>query len=439
MSKRIYIADAIDWGHSLNRGLAIRLQALPGQQRGVMFRDLTRYADGTLTNGPLWQGSLGRKGGFGSIYVSGGADRVVATLPSLTATGQLTISMWLRSGGTDGLGIAYPWSMYEFFTAESLGIFAGGSALGYNIGFFDIASGNIADTGANTFKDVNVQYVWKHLIVSYDKNAATKTSFYLDGVNLANASDAVTGDIAGSVNRMNISSRYSGTFPWPGNVDDVRFWYGRALSASDASAVYQSSRQQYDPTLNWVKPRYVFDMGGASSPATYTINGGTWTEDADGQVAWTTLAMGPLVIDWTASTTQTGNDITSPDISTPLALPTCTITALEIDRLGYADYDMAGTVSSDAGVWVVIDGTEYALTNGDTYATIATNANYTSSGLSIAYTFGDPINAKLRVVNEDSNINANRTLISEVTVTVTFTTGGGGGGTVSYLMLLGVG
>ncbi len=75
-------ACPINWSHPLNTGLIGEWAIVPnsGWRGSLLLRDLVRGGhyphDGTLTNGPVWQGSRGRPGSYGSLSFDASNDFV---------------------------------------------------------------------------------------------------------------------------------------------------------------------------------------------------------------------------------------------------------------------------------------------------------------------------------------------------------------------------
>jgi hypothetical protein len=243
MRGTICIADAINWDSSLNRGLVSWLMALPDQQRGNVFRDLTMRNHGTLTGGPTWQGAIGRPGGFGSLSLDGSDDYADTSLPYTVFGSAFSIGCWLYR---DGNPIAADTNDTLFSVGGNVYI----PRLGRwqnDYGGFQFTAGEIPSDG-----------VWTHVFVTSTGASAGETKIYNNGVSTGN--DAAGGSLNNG--NLRIGGQHTGTQRrYFGKLDDVRA-YSRALSAAEVFAIYQDSRQGYPHTLNWRRSPLVFDMGG---------------------------------------------------------------------------------------------------------------------------------------------------------------------------------
>lgn len=251
----VNVASPINWGNSLNRGLVSRWQNLPGGQwgRGTLFRDLCRRNDGTLTNGPEWSGPLGRPGGYGALSTTAvqGGGGAAFSVPNIDTENPSTLSFWMQSLYLpNGFNIVID----EATRAMSFWIDSTG-AVSFSARI-PATTGVIAPVGK-----------WTLVTITDSRNFdGDSRKILIDGqVNGSGASSA------GAVFSQTFGDNPSGGGDGGGSMiafDDVRF-YNRALSVDEVHALYETSRQQYDPTLNWIRPRKYFfvDAGGGGTPA----------------------------------------------------------------------------------------------------------------------------------------------------------------------------
>ncbi|MEK7144773.1 MAG: LamG domain-containing protein [Patescibacteria group bacterium] len=185
--------------------------------------------NGTLTNGPTrTAGKLGQGLKFDGVddYVN-----VTNVSGALDIGGNyLTISFWLKAGATTGY--------YETLIAKRV---AGTGTANYQtylntvtraLGYYD------GTTAVNT-TFVPTVGKWYHIVITVDKTATPKTTFYVDGTQYS------TG--ASTIGSTNAGLLYLGNFdnatdePFNGSIDDVRI-YNRALSAQEVKLLYNNGR-----------------------------------------------------------------------------------------------------------------------------------------------------------------------------------------------------
>lgn len=224
----IDVANAINWRHPLNRGLLVRYRCLPNQQRGVMWRDLRRRYDGTLTSGPEWRGPL-KPNRAGSLYFDG-VDDIVSS--SETGTSEHTVSCWWKQVSTGNYGLWY-------FRQSGLIIPGAGTIVYQNGSTFETQNSNITASSGMSGQ----------MVVTHLDDTSGGTKIYLDGVDRTGAA-AVT-----KTNAVALTIGRAAPAFWflNGQIDDVCIW-NRALSASEVASLYRAQSSQRDPTLNW-RPR----------------------------------------------------------------------------------------------------------------------------------------------------------------------------------------
>jgi hypothetical protein len=245
MRGEICIGDAVNWGAALNRGLVSWWLALPGQQRGNVFRDLCLRNHGTLVNGPEWSGFT-RPGGYGSLFFDGtndyvGTDNV--TPFNFERTDKFSAFLWIRttaaankailsnrqtSAASNGWEIVQP-------TADpaKIQVNIGGTA--------------IAVRGTATINDGN----WHFVGFTYDgSSTAAGTNVYVDSVaGKTTIADALGGSISTTA-ALRIGGRNDGTVPYSGRQDSIMV-FSRELTPGEVVAIYKASRLGYPDELNW--------------------------------------------------------------------------------------------------------------------------------------------------------------------------------------------
>src|SRR3990167_9254519 len=92
----LYYGDLVNRSCQLNSGLVSWLMAVPWYMSGPRFIDIFGKNHGTLTNGPTWQGAMGRPGGNGSLNFDGTDDYVdCGAMLGSQPVNDLTVSMWI--------------------------------------------------------------------------------------------------------------------------------------------------------------------------------------------------------------------------------------------------------------------------------------------------------------------------------------------------------
>ncbi|HUW32512.1 MAG TPA: hypothetical protein VM223_12950, partial [Planctomycetota bacterium] len=94
--------------------------------------------------------------------------------------------------------------------------------------------------------------VWR-----YDSAAATRSSFFKDGIQIATATDDCNGDFAFQ-SPWRFGRRLDGLFPWGGRLGEVRFYN---CAKTDAEIW-----QMYDPPTRWELYRPVVPLWTGKSP-----------------------------------------------------------------------------------------------------------------------------------------------------------------------------
>lgn len=106
--RTLNMSNPINWAHPSNVGLVSEWAVVansPRQWGGPTLRDLcfvrNAPSNGTLANGPTWQGAQGRPGGYGSMGFAAASSQYLnvangATSLSFASSSKLTISAWVR-------------------------------------------------------------------------------------------------------------------------------------------------------------------------------------------------------------------------------------------------------------------------------------------------------------------------------------------------------
>ena len=231
-------SNPINRQHPLNRGLVARWEVLPQRTGGLTLWDLCGTNHGVLTNGPTWGGAFGRAGSKGSLTFDASDDRV-----------QLG-SQWDVTNGVTHTAWIYNTSLGSNHAIRSnkKTIFATNASARLQW-WADSDLSQIAD---NVFTlSVNT---WYHAAVT---QVGTTYAFYVNG---QPGRTGTTNALDNAAQSATIGS-FTTAFLWPGKLDRICD-FNRALSAGEILQDYNASRQQYDPTLNWIRRRSRNTAGG---------------------------------------------------------------------------------------------------------------------------------------------------------------------------------
>jgi len=274
----------INWSHPLNAGLVGRWQAIPGWTGGDKLRDLTRRGnDGTLTNMAIpatstsgWQTAGGRPGGCGFLALDGSDDYVsVADAPAINfGAGDFTIAVWAKLAAVNRYILSHqkatsPYTGYGLYVGTS-GLLA-----------METSDGTFASfSAACDLTDGK----WRHVAVT---RVGASIALYQDGSLLSSGSGRA-GDLTQAVG-LRIGTFSDGSQPWLGGLDEIRF-LGRALSGSEAAALYEDSLRGSPGTLRWLSSRAYFlpaaaGGGGVIADLSVTLAGPTLSASAAVAVA----------------------------------------------------------------------------------------------------------------------------------------------------------
>jgi concanavalin A-like lectin/glucanase superfamily protein len=247
--------SAIDWDDplsddDLNRGLVSWWLAGPDSPfwgtptlRDIVPKGNSRGGNhGTLTNGLVWQGALGRPGGWGCLSFDGSADYVDISA-TVSFTPPLTLSFWARPAS-----VTTAW----YASDSPQGAASNGLAciLGFQSGYWNIyrdsGGGGAYPTGTATDSQMAASGagLWDHVCWVWN---GTTLQGYTQGQPRINvtASSWTSGAIPG----RQIGRPYGAASNlYQGEQDDLTF-HNRALSAAEVALLYEDSRQGYPRRL----------------------------------------------------------------------------------------------------------------------------------------------------------------------------------------------
>jgi hypothetical protein len=292
--------------HPLNDKLVSWWMTLPGWQ-GYKFLDLKGANHGTLTNGPSWGGG-GRPGGFGALSLDGTDDYVnFGDQPAFEfASGQsFSLSLWFKGTAsttqrgllTKGYDTIFvtddrPWYLLRWNASNTSGAL--------DVFLRDVGGTNSIVQTATNLTDNG----WHHACVAHDAAAATLT-LYTDGRQNGTPATSVPAAAYGTNGSQLILGTHANSY-FAGPVDDFRV-HSRALSASEAYALYEDSARGHPLTLRRFSRR-VWSFGTVSGPS--VTNPSPVTSTASVAAPNLTLSIGMSPVAMTATvvdpTTDTG-------------------------------------------------------------------------------------------------------------------------------------
>jgi len=251
MRGEICIGDAVNWDAPLNRGRFGWWSALPDQQRGNLFRDLTMRSHASLVNSPLHSG-LCPPGGHGSLnYTAASSQRCTSTVPTI-AGGSFTWLLWVYHTGT-----AANRSMMAYDASAT-------PCLRLSTTNFQVAvnQGISALTASTTAVPTNT---WSRVGMSVDYDGANyNVTYCLNGK--ADGTATTTGFGTTNTTLLFGIGNSVAANPFTGNMDGHTLYY-RALSASEIAADYRAASAGFEHELNWTR-RTVYSFIDAAPPAT---------------------------------------------------------------------------------------------------------------------------------------------------------------------------
>lgn len=248
--RSLNLGSPVNWADPLNRGLVAWWLALPNY-KGLQWRNLTSSGlyHGTLTNGPVWQGSKGRPGGFGSLKFDATDDLVdCGQAIGNGVTTNFTTGAWIRPSSLA--------SQQNVVQRRASGPGWAFDLLTSGVMRFTVVGVANYDTTATVPTNS-----WTRVDAVYTSGAGL---IYINGVQ---ALSVAMGSITNTTGESYVIGKrqYSGTSDrvFNGNIDDVSF-FNRALSASDIYQRYAASKAGYPTQLNWNRRAYgyVAALGG---------------------------------------------------------------------------------------------------------------------------------------------------------------------------------
>lgn len=255
--------NTLNWDHPLMRGCVSRWKAIGGTSfyGGNQLRDLAftrnKRNNGTLTNGPTWQGPLGRPGGQGSLRLKAASSQYVsATWPLGSGNAIHTISAWINVTSTS--------------QNPGYDIFSYGNQASNEIALCTVQSNSLIYSFYSPDLSVGFTSVnaWNHVVCVYQSG---DRRLYLNG-NLK-ASDAASSLNLPSGKTLRFGRRDSAIAHYDGLLDDICI-FNRAIATAEVAALYDDTRQPQDPTLNWLSSRSYFTSVAESTDVKSLVGGG---------------------------------------------------------------------------------------------------------------------------------------------------------------------
>lgn len=254
MQPSVNIQSPIVWDAPLNRGLLRWWLCLPGQNRGNVWRELTRKSDATVQSDAIARGSRGRSGGWGCWFGDGTDDRLSTTAMDFSSLTTLSYSYWLN------------WTSYAnnydvAMTSSATGTAAGAIYNSPNSGDYAGEYVILVRVTAAAWNGVTMPRpsagVWHHYTVCMDRNAGAQqvTAVYVDGV-----SQTLTSRLTNTTSTSGFGNHTWHFLGFPtggascGNcmMDDVRI-YNRIPNASEALELFRESKAGYPRLLRWTE------------------------------------------------------------------------------------------------------------------------------------------------------------------------------------------
>lgn len=251
--KVVNLQNPINWNHPLNKDLVAWYLTIPEISKGNTWFNLIsnfRLNNGTLTNGPVWQGKSERPGGFGSLFFDGSNDSVVVASNSSIPSGSAkrTICCWAnqitRAAGSNSGIVQINTSSGQTFLLQT-------SLVGTTIYLFTdgVNTGNNISLSGGEIPSLNE---WNNIIFSFDGSSSWQ--YYLNGILVKNGTFSNAINTGGTDlrigNRMGMNSYH-------GLIDDIRI-YSKVLSASESCFLYNESKSGYKNVLNFRRPNNRF-------------------------------------------------------------------------------------------------------------------------------------------------------------------------------------
>ena len=245
LSPAVNLVMPVNWVRPINTGLIAWWLVVPGNDRGGVWRDITkRGTDAIIKNVQPWRGAE-RPGSLGSLDLAGideeYLDGLNAHAGSLDVV-DFTLTAWVKPRALASFQRVLCAGNNGGATRNRYSLLFNGSFLAYQIndtGHADTSTGSVADN------------VWTH-VAAVHRSAPNTITFYLDGVADPAAVTTAGADpgtglftcVLGVVDNTNNDTQF-----FNGQLDDVRI-FNRALPAADMKALYLDSLKGYHDTLN---------------------------------------------------------------------------------------------------------------------------------------------------------------------------------------------
>ncbi len=259
----------IAWDAPLNRGLLRWWLCLPNQNRGNMWRDLSRRMDATVI-GATVAGVRSRPGGWGCWEFDGTNDTLQsAGTIDLSSVSTITLAFWLNwTAFATGNDLAFEWS-------DNANSNTGAFYVNPNVDASNVLI-LINTGGGGTFSGVQFPVptasTWLHWVVCMDRGAGAQQipAVYINGKaqSLTNPyTDPASGNFGNY--QLNFMARNNTNLFGQGMMDDVRL-YNRVLRASEAVELYRASKAGYKNELRWLREMRNSEQASVlTSPAYY--------------------------------------------------------------------------------------------------------------------------------------------------------------------------
>lgn len=252
IGRSLNLQTPINWQSPLNRGLVSRWDVLPfgPHYGGPRFLDLTGANHGTLTNGPTWQGALGRSGGYGSLNFVAASSQYVEL-------------------GSFGIGAAdFGFGLWFKTTTAALQVWIGqNTGPDWWLGIGLAAAGKITASISGTTIDSSATWNdgnWHH---AFTTRLGTTQYLYVDGLS---AAGPITNTNTGIAATVSLGRFDDGGFYSDADFGGLTFSNLRGYSASEVYALYEDSLRGSPETLNWISTRTYFGVSAAPPAGAFT-------------------------------------------------------------------------------------------------------------------------------------------------------------------------
>jgi hypothetical protein len=219
--------------HPLNEGLVGWWLPLTNNAGGGTLFDLGRRYHGTLASGVAWAGGS-RPGALGPCLSFDGTDDIVTTSTTPAATGDYSLSFWLRKPLTTRIVFAH-----------RTGGNNGWRVMALNNGVMRFSLGGVEDNNLNSL--VYSASAWHWLCITVSGTSLTGYLSAAGGGPLA--SETITiGALSGTPDRFVWGDGLFGGFEFDGLIDDTRV-ASRRWPDADVRALYSQSLRGHPDTL----------------------------------------------------------------------------------------------------------------------------------------------------------------------------------------------